>query len=66
MRRYGRICDCPKDTNFTMFCQRARNWYESTSTGSQSLQLDTEAKYAKMKATYKSLSEIPPDEDSLA
>ena len=37
MRRYGRICDCPKDANYSMFCQRARNWYESTSTGSQSL-----------------------------
>lgn len=34
MRRYGRICDCPKDPNYTMFCVKARNWYEMTSTGS--------------------------------
>lgn len=56
MRRYGRICDCPKDPNFSMFCSRARNWYQSTSTGSLSITDDTEVKYAKLKATYNSLT----------
>ena len=37
-----------------------------TTSGSQSLQKDTENKYSKMKATYKGLTLIPPDEDSLA
>lgn len=67
MRRYGRICDCAKDPNFSMFCTRARNWYESTSrTSWQSLGVSTEQKYAKMKFTYKSLHEIVPDEEALA
>ena len=55
MRRYGRICDCPKDPNHSMFCARARNWFESTSTGSLSIAHEAEARYAKMKSTYKAL-----------
>ena len=66
MRRYGRICDCPKDPTHSMFCVRARNWYEMTSTGSQSLLVNTAAKYAKLKETYKSLAAMPPDQNSLA
>ena len=66
MKRYGRICDCPKDPNYSMFCIKARNWYEMTNTGSQSIMHDVETKYSKMKATYKSLAEMQPDEDSLA
>lgn len=34
IKRYGRICDCPKDPAFSMFCIKARNWYESTNFGS--------------------------------
>ena len=50
-----------------MFCSRARNWYESTLTSASStLADDTEAKYARMKLSYKSLSQIKPDKDSLA
>ena len=48
-KRYGRICECPKDPEFSMFCSKARNWYEMTSTGSLSLEFDTEAKYARLK-----------------
>ena len=66
MRRYGRICDCPKDPNFSMFCTKARNWYENTNTGSQSLEMDTSKKYSKMKTAYKNLALMTPDEDSLA
>ena len=66
MRRYGRICDCPKDPNYTMFCVKARDWYESTNTGSHSLKQNTENKYSKMKEIYKNLAELKPDEDSLA
>ena len=28
IRRYGRICDCPKDPTYSMFCKKARQWYE--------------------------------------
>lgn len=66
MKRYGRICDCPKDPNFSMFCVKARDWYEMTSSGSHSLQNNTENKYSKMKQTYKSLAVMQPDEESMA
>ena len=56
VRRYGRICDCPKDSQHSMFCVKAREWYEMTSTGSLTLSNNTEAKYAKLKETYKSLA----------
>jgi len=58
MKRYGRICDCPKDPKFSMFCIKARNWYEMTSSGSQSLSNDTKNKYSKMKEIYKNLTTI--------
>ena len=44
-QRFGRICDCPKDPEYTMFCSRARKWYEMTSPRSMSLAVDTKAKY---------------------
>jgi len=66
MKRYGRICDCPKDPNYSMFCIKARSWYEMTNSGSQSLSNDTTTKYSKMKEIYKNLSMIQPDEDSFA
>ena len=66
MRRYGRICDCPKDPDFTMFCTKARTWYEMTCTGSQSLSSNTDQRYQKMKAAYKDLTLLQPDDDSLA
>ena len=49
-----------------MFCVKAREWYEMTSTGSLTLSNNTEAKYAKLKETYKSLVQMQPDEDSMA
>jgi len=66
MRRYGRICDCPKDPNFSMFCRKARNWYENTNSGSQTIAEETGNKYSKMKTMYKNLATMQPDEDSLA
>lgn len=39
-----------------MFCTRARNWYEQVNSGTQSLEQNTEAKYFRMKETYKSLA----------
>ena len=66
MKRYGRICDCPKDPTYSMFCVKARNWYESVSSGSQSLKKNTAVKYSKMKETYKSLATMQTDDDSLA
>ena len=57
MKRYGRICDCPKDPNYSMFCTKARNWYEMSNraSASQSLSYNFDEKYAKMKSVFKKL-----------
>ena len=49
-----------------MFCVRARNWYELTCRPSQSIRVDTRAKYNKLKAIYKDLANMQADEESLA
>jgi len=49
-----------------MFCENAKNWYNMTSTAKNMLSDNVMAKYQKLKDTYKDLTKIEGDSESVA